>query len=52
MKYKGIISLKGKGHCVQNCCNLLQISPAGFYGWVNYKESHRKKRLDLEENTS
>ena len=44
MKYKGIISLKGKGHCVQNCCNLLQVSPAGFYGWVNYKESHRKKR--------
>ena len=32
MKYKSIISLKGKGYCVQNCCNLLYISPAGFYG--------------------
>lgn len=44
MKYRGIVLLKGEGHSVKTCCELLKVSASGFYDWFKRMPSKRKLR--------
>lgn len=50
MKYRKINLLKSEKHSVKLCCELLEVSPSGFYDWVNRVPSSRhRKREELKE---
>ena len=42
MKYRGIVLLADEGHSIQLCCELLNVSRAGFYDWRDRLPSKRK----------
>ena len=44
MKYRGVAHLKQLGHPVRETCNLLQVSPSGFYTGTSGKPSHRRQK--------
>ena len=44
MKYRGLTLLKEEGHPVNKCCELLRISPSGFYDWLKRGPSKREQR--------
>ena len=44
MKYRGVAHLKQLGHPIRETCNLLQVSPSGFYTGTSGKPSHRRQK--------
>jgi len=44
VKYRGLTLLKEEGHPVNKCCELLRISPSGFYDWLKRGPSKREQR--------
>ena len=47
MKYRGLTLLKEEGHPVKKCCELLSISPSGFYDWMRRGPSKKEQRDGL-----
>ena len=47
MKYPSIAFLKTKGFPVRACCEVLNVSCSGFYGWANRKPSKREQRDEM-----
>ena len=47
MKYPSIAFLKTEGFPVRACCEVLNVSCSGFYGWANRKPSKREQRDEM-----
>lgn len=47
MKFRGIVLLSDEGHSVQLCCELLNVSPSGFYDWKSRLPSKRQRENEL-----
>jgi putative transposase len=47
VKFRGIVLLSDEGHSVQLCCELLNVSPSGFYDWKSRLPSKRQRENEL-----